>query len=223
MGTVRLIGRGLSDTLEHLLLFSLLTFAWWAAVLLVFPGPGATVALFAMTDPRRAIDLPEWREAVAVARRSLRRGWALALLVLPVPAMLLWNLSFYAGDSGRFGLLIPLWLILLALSVAIGAFAFSVSALLDAPAIDGLRRAAWIVVARPGRAVVVGVVGWLLVVLGGLLVVPLVMFVPAMVAAIVNRVVLAGLGLAVTDPLAPTDERRHEEQVRRGRRSRFGP
>jgi hypothetical protein len=48
------------------------------------------------------------------------------------------------------------------------------------------------------------------------------MFVPALIAAVVNRVVLDGLGSPVLDPLAPTDERLVEEQ-RRATASRFGP
>lgn len=223
MGTLRLIGRGLSDSLEHLLLFAVLTFAWWAAVLLVVPGPGATVALFAMTDPRRAIDPPEWREGVEVGWRNLRRGWALALLTLPLPAVLLWNLGFYAADTGRLGWLVPAWVLMLGLFLAMGAYAFSVSALTDAPVREALKVGAILVATRPGRAVVIAAICWLLIALGTLLVVPLVMLVPAMVAAIVNRVVAAGLGLTVVDPLAPTAERVHEEQARLGRRSRFGP
>jgi hypothetical protein len=53
-------------------------------------------------------------------------------------------------------------------------------------------------------------------------VVPLVMFVPTLTAAVVNRVVLDGLGLPVLDPLAPTAERLVEEQ-QRAAASRFGP
>ena len=53
MGTLRLIGRGLTDTLESLLPFVLLTLAWWICLCLVIPAPAATVTLAAMTDPRR--------------------------------------------------------------------------------------------------------------------------------------------------------------------------
>lgn len=223
MGTVRLIGRGLSDTLEHLLLFALLTFGWWAAVLLVIPGPGATVALFAMTDPRRAIDPPEWREAVALAWRNLRRGWALTLLTLPLPAILVWNLGFYAADTGRLAWLIPAWVLMLGLFLALGAYAFSVSALSGATVREALKAGAILVATRPGRAVAMTAIGWLFIVIGAALVVPLVMIVPAMVAAIVNRIVAAGLGLTIVDPLAPTEERAREDRTRAGRRSRFGP
>ena len=218
---MRLIGRGLSDTLEHLLPFSLLTLGWWAAMLLVVPGPGATLALFGMTDPRRAVDPPEWREAVRATRRNLRRGWAIALLAAPLSVVLLWNLSAYAYGSGRFGWLVPLWLLLLGLLLAVGLYACSVSALMDQPAWAALKRAAALVGLRPGRALATVLVGWLLVAVGGALVVPLVMLVPALVAALVNRVVLDGLGVSVVDPLAPTTERLREERTRRP--SKFGP
>ena len=221
MGTVRLIGRGLSDTLEHLLAFSLLTLGWWVAVLLVVPGPGATLALFGMVDPRRAIDRPEWRDAVRETRRNLRRGWALALLAAPLPGVLLWNLSAYAYGSGRFGWLVPLWLLMLGLLVAAALYACAVTALMEQPAWDALKGAAALVGFRPGRALATALVSWLLVAIGGALVVPLVMFVPALLAALVNRVVLDGLGVPVPDPLAPTEERAREERTRRV--SKFGP
>ena len=75
---------------------------------------------------------------------------------------------------------------------------------------------------RPGQALAVAVVVLFVIAVGAALVVPLVMFVPALIAAVVNRVVLDGLGSPVLDPLAPTDERLVEEQ-RRATASRFGP
>ena len=40
MRTLRLIGRGLTDTLESLLPFTLLTLAWWVCLLPGDPGAG---------------------------------------------------------------------------------------------------------------------------------------------------------------------------------------
>ena len=75
---------------------------------------------------------------------------------------------------------------------------------------------------RPGQALVVAIVVLCVIAAGAALVVPLVMLVPALIAAVVNRVVLDGLGLPVLDPLAPTDERLVEEE-QRAAASRFGP
>jgi hypothetical protein len=56
--------------------------------------------------------------------------------------------------------------------------------------------------------------------IAAVLVVPFIMFVPATVAAIFNRFVLAGLRIEIPDPLAPTPERAAEVQKRR---KWFGP
>jgi uncharacterized membrane protein YesL len=222
MGTLRLIGRGLTDTLESLLPFALLTLAWWICLCLVIPAPAATVTLAAMTDPRRAVTRPDWREALDVVRRSLWRGWGVVLPFLPFVAVLLVNLSFYGGGTDRWGALVPLWTLLLLFALAGALYAFAVAGLTDATAWSAAKRAGLLVVQRPGQALVVAVVVLSVIAVGAALVVPLVMLVPALIAAVVNRVVLDGLGLPVLDPLAPTDERLVEEQ-RRAAASKFGP
>lgn len=222
MRTLRLIGRGLSDTLEHLLPFTLLTLAWWLAVLTVVAAPGATVALFAMTDPRLAVSRPEWREAVAATRANLRRGWALALFAAVPLALLLSNLVAYGGADSRWQILVPLWIYLLVFGVVAVLYAVAVVALTGSGSRAAARAALSLLALAPLRAAVVALVVGVIVLVGAALVVPLVMFVPALVAALVNRVVLAGLGIVVADPLAPTDERAAEEQRAAGT-SRFGP
>jgi uncharacterized membrane protein YesL len=219
--SLRLIGRGLSDTLEHLLPFTLLTLAWWLGVLLIVPAPGATVALFAITDPRRAVDRPEWREALLVARANLVRGWKLALPPGIVVLVLANNLAVYEGGTSRASLLVPLWTVLLILTLAVGAYAFAVAAFVEGRPWGTLKRAVFLVGAAPLRAIFVVIALWLIVAAGSVLVVPLFMFVPALAAAIINRVVLFGLNLPVVDPLAPTEERLREERPRRD--SHFGP
>ena len=222
MRTLGLIGRGMSDTLEHLLPFTLLTLAWWLGMLLMVTGPGATVALFAMTDPRRVSDRPEWREAVAAARANRGKGWALALATLTPLVVLAANLAVYTEEGGRWAWLVPLWSYLLAFGVLVALSSASVAALTGAGVRTSLRRAVALVATAPVRSLVVVFALVALTLVGVALVVPLVMFVPAMVAAIVNRLVLTGLGMEVPDPLAPTPER--EAEVRRSSASsRFGP
>src|SRR5918994_1409294 len=222
MGTLRLIGRGLTDTLESLLPFVLLTLAWWLCLCLVIPAPAATVTLAAMADPRRAAARPDWREVLGAVRRNLWRGWGVVLPPLPFVAVLLANLSFYGGRADRWDVLVPLWTVLLLFALAVVLYAFAVAGLTDATAWSATKRAGLLIARRPGQALVVAVVVLFVIAAGALLVVPLVMFVPALTAAVVNRVVLDGLGLPVLDPLAPTDERRVEEQ-QRATASRFGP
>jgi uncharacterized membrane protein YesL len=222
MGTLRLIGRGLTDTLESLLPFVLLTLAWWVCLCLVIPAPAATVTLAAMADPRRAVDRTDWREALGAVRRNLWRGWGVVLPPLPFVVVLLANLSFYGGRADRWDVLVPLWTVLLVFALAVVLYAFAVAGLTDATARSATKQAGLLIARRPGQALMVAVVVLFMIAVGALLVVPLVMFVPALTAAVVNRVVLDGLGSPVLDPLAPTTERLVEEQ-QRAAASRFGP
>ncbi len=141
MRTLRLIGRGLTDTLESLLPFTLLTLAWWVCLCLVIPAPAATVTLAAMADPRRTVDRPDWREALGAVRRNLWRGWGVLLRLLPIVAVLLANLSFYGGGTDRWDVLVPLWTVLLVFALAVALYAFAVAGLTDATAWSATKRA----------------------------------------------------------------------------------
>src|SRR3954454_9351124 len=82
MRGIRIVGRGLHDTLEHLLAFAVVSFAWWAGVLLVVTAPPATLALFVHADPRigTEIDRPTSGETLAYIRAQFVQGWKLALI-----------------------------------------------------------------------------------------------------------------------------------------------
>jgi uncharacterized membrane protein YesL len=208
--TLRLVGRGLSDTLEHLLPFALLSLAWWLGVLLILPAPAATVALLAMTDPRRAVDRPDWREAVSAGRAAFWPAWGLALLTLPVVAVLAANLAYYGARASRWGVLIPLWLILFLLALAITLQAFAVAGLTAQRPLAAAKQAAFLALLRPGRSLALVAVAALFVLLGSALVVPLILIVPALLAAVTARFTLTTLGFPIPDPLAPTEERTAE-------------
>lgn len=216
--------KGLSDTLEHLLPFTIASLAWWVAVLTVVLAPGATIALFRAADPRATSDFnrPSLRESFATARREFGLGWRLALVCLPVIAVLLWNLRFYGLNGSGVSLLAPLWIVLLLVAIVVSAAAFSMAALYDQPWRASLSAAAVQAATELPTALVISLLLWPVLILGGLLVVPIFMFLPATAAAVVNRFVLAGRGEAIPDPLAPTEERAREEAVARGR-GRFGP
>jgi uncharacterized membrane protein YesL len=216
--------KGLSDTLEHLLPFSLASLAWWLGVLTVVFAPGATLALFRVADPRATseIDRPTLRESADFARRSLDRGWRLALVCLPIIAVLFWNLRYYSLGQSRVAILVPLWIVLLLMAIFVTAAAFSTAALLDQPWQSALAHTATQTGRQLPTVLVISAVLWPLFLLGGVLVVPIFMFLPATFAAVVNRFVLTDQGISIPDPLIPTDERAVEEA--RGReRHRFGP
>lgn len=224
MRGVRLVLSALSDTLEHLMTFTAASLAWWLAVFTVVFAPGATVALFLAADPRvtSELDQPTLRERWTTARAANRGAWRLALVCLPVIAVLLWNLRFYGIGDHRLGLLAPFWIVLLVTVVSIAATAFSIAALFGEPWSVAVRRAARQTGARLPTVLTMSALLWPLLALGGLLVVPIFMFLPATVAAAVNRLVLDTAGVEVVSPLAPTEERAVEEAIGRDRH-RFGP
>ena len=220
--TARLTGRGLADTLEHLLPYTLLTLGWWLAVVVIVPAPAALVTLAALTDPRRGPNRPSWREALLSLRQNLWRGWGVAVLTVPLVAVLLANLAFYGDGGSGWGVLVPLWTLLLVMSMALTGYAFVIAGLIDQPVGSTVKLAAFLVGRRPLRAIALVIFTAAAVVIGTALVVPLVMFLPALLAAVFNRLVLDGLGLPVVDPTAPTEERRQEE-LQRPASSRFRP
>jgi hypothetical protein len=212
---LRLIGRGLSDTFEHLLGYVLASLAWWVAVLTVVAAPAATVALFAFTDPRRAIDRPEWRDVLVDARRGFARGWAVTLIVGGLLLVLVLNLYTYGGTGSELAWLAPLWVLLLLIGTAIGLATMAAVALIDAGLRGAFKWGAYVVASAPFRSLFMVLMFVVYVSVGGLLVIPLIMLVPALIAATVNRLVLGQLQIPVVDPLAPTEERVHEEQRKR--------
>jgi hypothetical protein len=224
MATLRDILKGLSDTLENLLAFTILSAGWWLGLVLIIPAPGVTIALLAAADPRivHAAGRPGFGEAVDLVARNLRRGWSLAIVALPMLGVLAYNLWAYRDAADPVAGLAPLWIVLFLGVGGIAALALACMALFDDDLPASLRRAAAVLARRPLGAL--GLLCGLLLLLipSALLVVPLLLFFPAMSAAIVDRFVLTTLALPVADPLDPTPERRAEEARERSAR-RFGP
>lgn len=235
MRGVRLLGRGLSDTFEHLLPFSAATLAWWAAValpaamvaiigwpglILFAPVPGAAVALFAFADPRRAVERPSVTDVFASFKRGVVPGLIVVLITVPLVIVMAGNIRFYGSNAGGLGVILPLAAALFVLTVGGALAALSVVALLEQPAFAALRTGFLVIFTAPLQALFLFIVLWLITALGALLVIPILLVVPALIVATVNRFVLDRLNIPVLDPLAPTEERRHEDQARRAAKSR---
>jgi uncharacterized membrane protein YesL len=223
MGGVRIVFKGLHDTFEQLLAFTLSTMAWWLGVILVVTAPPATLALFARTDPRigTEMDRPTWGESLTYMRSHFFQAWGMAAITLPLIAVLVINIVTIRPGENDFGVLAPVWLFLLLIASFITMGAFAGVALLDFKAIDALKRSALLTAAYLPRVLIVAILLWLLIAFCAVLIVPLFLFVPSTVAATMNRFLLDALKIEVIDPLAPTDERRREEAARKA--SKFGP
>jgi len=210
---LRIVGRGLKDTYEHLFGYVLASIFWWISALLVVTLPAGTLTLCMVTDPRRAIDRPDWREAAVYLRASLARGWLLALATLPIPVVLLLNLYSFAGSDNWLAVLTPLWVVLFVIGAIVMFLAFSTMSLLAGGLRASLKRAGYVAAAAPIRTVLVFSLLVVFSFISWIAVVPAILLAPAVVGATVNRLVLDVFEIAIIDPSKPTDERVHERKV----------
>jgi hypothetical protein len=213
---LRPLGRGLRDTLDNLLPFTLASFAWWLSLLLIVTAPAGTLALFAFADPRRIDDhlRPTRQEALAIVGRDLFRAWGMALAI-GIPALVLVN-NIAAYHDGGLRWLVPLWAALLLLVLGAGGIACSLRAVHGMAVGDALRRAAVLTFARLPQVLIVAILLWVIIAIGGILVVPALMFLPTLVATTTNHLVYDALGIPIANPLDPTVERQAEDQRARG-------
>jgi uncharacterized membrane protein YesL len=224
MRGLHIVLKGLSDTLEHLLPFTLASLGWWLGIVSMLFGPGATRTLFRVADPRiiSELDRPGIRDGFSHPFKLGWRIWGVAgFTVIPV-AVLLANLSWSNETSAVWTLLIPIWLILLASFSVIGLMSFSIASLFKNSGRESIRIAAVLAYGRPGCTIPFLIALAPVIVICAGLVVPAFLFLPALIAASFNRLVLDGLGIPIHDPLAPSDERLIEESKAQSRR-KFGP
>ncbi len=208
----KLVWRGIRDLFEQFLSLVWFSLLWWLCVVLVVPGPPATVALYAMADPRRQVSTPEFRDAVDVFTSSFRRSWGVFLFTVPLMAILIWNLYFFGGTNQILAAMSPLWLIMLVLIWVLMLYAYAVAGTMESGTRNAFRGAMFVLVSRPFVSITLSVFSIALIVVMTLTVVPMLLFGPALIASIVNRVVLYVLGVEIIDPSAPTTERAYERE-----------
>lgn len=213
MRALRIVGRGLKDTYEHLFGYVLASIGWWLTALLIVTLPAGTLTLYMVTDPRRAIDRPDWRESASFMRSSLGRGWLLALVTLPIPIVLFLNLYSFAGTDNWLAFLTPLWVVLLVIGGMVSFLSFSTMSLLSGGLSASLKRAGYVAAAAPVRTVLVFVLLLLVSFVCWITVVPAILLAPAIIGATLNRLVLDVFEIPVIDPSKPTDERVHERST----------
>jgi uncharacterized membrane protein YesL len=208
----KLLWGGLKDTFSQFMMYALLSIIWWVCALLIIPGPPATVALMSVTDPRRMGAAPELADAIDVFKASWRRSWGIALFTIPFLVMLSWNISYFAGRDHILATMIPLWLIMWLLLQIITMYSFSVAGTMESGVKNAFRGAMFVLISRPFMSIFLGIFMLLLVLTLGVMVIPLLLIGPALVACILNRFTLTILGEEINDPSAPTPERHDERQ-----------
>jgi uncharacterized membrane protein YesL len=211
---LRLFLRGLKDAYDQFVLVMVVSVLWWVCAVLIVPGPPATVALFRMMDPRNAIQMPELSDFFRILRENFRTAWAVAAFTLPLIVVLAWNMLFFRDTDSFFSILVPLWLVMIIITVMLMVYAFATVAAMESYTRNAFRGAVYLLVMWPFTAGLLFVLLSLLAGLFAVLVLPLILFGPGVGAAVINRFVLAGYDLEVIDPSAPTAERAYE--VERG-------
>lgn len=225
-----LIWRGIRDVFEQFVLMVSLSLAWWLCamplvlaffglpfVLFILAAPvagvllaPATVTLFSLADPRRIVNRPDLADAIAVFRSSIKRGWLIGAVTVVPLAVLVWNIMYFSGTSSFLAAFVPLWAIMVISIFILMIYMFSVAGTMESGLRNAFRGAMYVLVSRPFTGLLLSllimVVGFVL----SVLVLPMVALGPALLAAVVNRFVLAGLGVEVVDPYAPTSERAYE-------------
>lgn len=207
---LKLVWRGIRDLFEQFILFSLFSLLWWLCAVLIVPAPPATVALAAMADPRRLGAAPELADAIDVFKSSWKRSWGIAIFTIPFLAMLLWNLTFFAGTDHPLAPMIPLWIIMLILLFIVTLYAFSIAGTMESGVRNAFRGAMFVLVSRPFMAIFLSLFLAVLILLMAVTVLPMLLLGPALVFSIVNRFTLTILGEEIIDPSAPTNERADE-------------
>jgi len=206
----KLIWAGLRDMFSQFMMFALLSLSWWFAAVLIIPGPPATTALMSVADPRRLGAAAEFAEALDTLKASWRRSWGIAFFTIPFLVMLVWNLSFFGGVEGYFAAMVPLWTIMFILLFIVSLYAFSMAGTMESGTKNAFRGAMYVLISRPFMSVFLSIFLLLLAVLMSAMVLPMLLFGPALIACIVNRVTLSVLGENIVDPDAPTPERAEE-------------
>lgn len=205
-----LFWRGIRDLFDQFMILSLFSLLWWLCAVLIVPSPPATVALAAMADPRRMGAAPEMSDAIEIFKTSWKRSWGIALLTVPFLAMLLWNLSFFAGSDHVLAPMIPMWIVLLILLFVMTMYAFSVAGTMESGVRNAFRGAMFVLVSRPFMSIALSLVMVILLFAMTITVLPMLLFGPGLVASIVNRFTLTTLGEEIIDPSSPTIEREQE-------------
>ena len=185
---------------------------------MIVTAPAGTLALFARTDPRRLGDHLRLSrdETIALVRRELWSSWIIAL-AFGIPVLVLVNnLRVYRDDDGPMRWLLPFWVLLLLIAVSAGGAACSLQAVHRLPVGTAICQGLILSVARLPTVLPVVIVLWVIAALGGVLVTPALMFVPALIAVTFNHLVYDALGSPVADALDPTSERLGEEQRESG-------
>lgn len=213
MNPLTITRRALRDVYVNVGPMFVATVVWWVLAPTVVMIPAATLWLFFVADPRHGTDTdrPSFRESLSILFRSIWRGWMMALCTVPIVGLMVFNVRYYGSSDGVIGILTPVWLLLVVVGTLWTLTVFALAALREHPLKKTLRIAGQIVIYRlfTGIAVLILTLVGPFLLLGSLgwFTLPLIMTLPVITAAALDRFVLNTLNIPIYDPNAPTPER----------------
>lgn len=198
------------------------SFAWWLSVFTIVLGPPATVTLMALTDPRRetAIDPATLRDAPRLVRENFRTSWKIGIFIIPIIVLSLFNSTFYTSGRGAGTAFGVVWVVLTVVGSLVILGIFASIALYGDGAKEATRRSLEAAMRRPADVLTVGLLAWLVTMLSLLMVLPIFLLLPSLLAGIANRWILFETDAAVPSPNEPTPERAAEKRTDRSWRGK---
>lgn len=228
-----LVWRGIRDVYDQFIYFVLLSFAYFFCCLPAIVGvllyelhplllpvtfftmiliPPATLTLFALADPRRAIQRPEWKEILNLFGSEFKRAIKIGIVTFPVLIILGWNIIFFFGMDVWMAAFVPLWIVMLVFLTVLTMYMFSLAGTMESGVKNAFRGGMFTLVSYPFRSAGLGIFAMLFIIFGSLSVLPMLTIGPPLLAAITNRFVFDALQVYVMDPNKPTNEREWERE-----------
>ena len=201
------MGRVFKAAYEDLFLCVFMSIAWWIGLL-----PIVTIAPVTMATNRVANRIANYKRVDngffwEALRQHIGRGWLLMLIMVGVPAAVIFNIWFYANSQGYLRIVGVAWMWMLLLVLLIGQYLFPLFWQQDEPSIKlALRNSAILALRNPLYTLLILLFQLVLLALSVGLTLPLVLLWPAL-AALTGNFALAGLlqemGLAPEPPEMP--------------------
>ena len=200
-----IMGRTLKSTYEDLFLVVTLSVVWWVGTLLVVTAPMTAAGLHHVANRIANYKRVEMSFFWEGARSNIGKGVLLFLVVLLAPPLMAFSISFYL-DSGSWLLLLAVllgWVLLLALMA--GQYFYPLFWQQEQPAIGLIVRNGFVLAVRhPLFSILMLLFQFVLIVLSTLLVVPILLLLPGMIALAQNHALtglLQDMGLASEPPV----------------------
>ncbi len=197
------------DIWEHLVLVMACSLTWLVLVVLIIPGPPATVALFEMAERlARREPLLEWRDYLRAVRARFGLGWRWAAIVTPVVAILLIDILAMPRIFSPTVAAPAQWFFIVTLALWLVVNWYALALLFQQKALSmrlALRNGAVLLLQHPLFTFVLTAVTALLLWLGVILVLVNLLFGPMLVALIGTHAVLDRLALMRATQQAGSD------------------